>query len=240
MRLPKACGLTVSLLLFLPFATQARTAPAQTSSQSTTTEQRDPGLYMTFQTDKGNIACKLFEKESPITVGKMVGLAMGKISYVDPRTKQTTKKRFFDGLTFHRVIPGFMIQGGDPLGTGTGGPEGPGFPYKNENSPGLDFDVPGRLAMANAGPNTNASQFFITEVPNPALNGGYTIWGQCDNPDVVKAIARVKRDPSDKPLTAVHIQHVIVQRVGPAPPNAPEAMAAAPAAPAKNAAPASN
>jgi peptidyl-prolyl cis-trans isomerase A (cyclophilin A) len=224
MRLPKACSLTVSLLLFLPFATQARTAPAQTSSQSTTTEQRDPGLYMTFQTDKGNIACKLFEKESPITVGKMVGLAIGKISYVDPRTKQSTKKRFFDGLTFHRVIPGFMIQGGDPLGTGTGGPEGPGFPYQNENSPGLTFNVAGRLAMANAGPNTNASQFFITEAPQPSLNGGYTIWGQCGNVDVVKAIASVQRDSQDKPLMPVHMVRVVVERVGPAPANAPEAM----------------
>jgi peptidyl-prolyl cis-trans isomerase A (cyclophilin A) len=183
----------------------------------------------------GAISCKLFEKESPVTVGKMVGLAIGKISYIDPSTKQTVHKKFFDGLTFHRVIPGFMIQGGDPLGTGTGGPEGPGFPYKNENSPGLNFDVPGRLAMANAGPNTNASQFFITEVPNPALNGGYTIWGQCDNPDAVKAIARVKRDTNDKPLMAVHIQHVVVQRVGPAPANAPEAMTgAAPASAARS------
>ena len=199
------------------------------------TAGRAPGLYMTFQTDMGAISCKLFEKESPVTVGKMVGLAIGKISYVDPATKQTVHKKFFDGLTFHRVIPGFMIQGGDPLGTGTGGPEGPGFPYKNENSPGLNFDVPGRLAMANAGPNTNASQFFITEVPNPSLNGGYTIWGQCDNPDVVKAIARVKRDANDKPLTPVHIQHVIVERVGPAPANAPEAIAggAAPASAAR-------
>jgi peptidyl-prolyl cis-trans isomerase A (cyclophilin A) len=224
MRLPKVCGWTVSLLLFLPFATQARTAPAPAPSQSTTTGQRDPGLYMTFQTDKGNIACKLFEKESPITVGKMVGLAIGKISYLDPRTKQTARKRFFDGLTFHRVIPGFMIQGGDPLGTGTGGPEGPGFPYQNENSPGLTFNVAGRLAMANAGPNTNASQFFITEAPQPSLNGGYTIWGQCENVDVVKAIAAVQRDSQDKPLMPVHMVRVIVERVGPAPANAPEAM----------------
>ena len=228
MRLPKLDGLTVSLLLFLPLATPARTepAPGQASSQSAATEQRDPGLYMTFQTDKGNIACKLFEKESPVTVGKMVGLAIGKVSYVDPRTKQATKKRFFDGLTFHRVIPGFMIQGGDPLGNGTGGPEGPGFPYQNENSPGLTFNVAGRLAMANAGPNTNASQFFITEAPQPSLNGGYTIWGQCGNVDIVKAIASVQRDRQDKPLTPVHIVRVVVERVGPAPANAPEAMSA--------------
>src|SRR5205807_3612425 len=123
-------------------------------------------------------------------------------------------------------IPNFMIQGGDPLGTGTGSPGGPGFPYQNETSPGLTFNVPGRLAMANAGPNTNASQFFITETPYPSLNGGYTIWGQCQNPDVVKAVASVQRDSQDKPITPVHIQHVVVERVGPAPPNAPEAMSA--------------
>ena len=231
MQLSKLFGLSVVLLLLSPAATYAQTAA---------TGQREPGLYMTFQTEKGNISCKLFEKESPITVGKMVGLAIGKISYIDPRTKQPTQKKFFDGLTFHRVIPGFMIQGGDPLGTGTGGPEGPGFPYQNETSPGLTFNMPGRLAMANAGPNTNASQFFITEAAYPSLNGGYTIWGQCDNVDVVKAITGVQRDRSDKPLTPVHMLHVIVERVGPAPANAPEAMSARPASsgtPSKNTAP---
>ena len=228
MRLPKLFGLTAALLLSLPLAAHAQTAPpsGQTAQGAPAPQQREPGLYMTFQTDKGNIACKLFEKEAPITVGKMVGLAIGKVSYIDPRTKQQNRNKFFDGLTFHRVIPGFMIQGGDPLGTGTGGPTGPGFPYQNETSPGLTFNVPGRLAMANAGPNTNASQFFITEAAYPSLNGGYTLWGQCQNQDVVKAIASVQRDGQDKPLTPVHIQHVIVQRVGPAPPNAPEAMSA--------------
>ena len=185
---------------------------------------RDPGLYMTFQTDKGDIACKLYEKEAPLTVHTMVGLAIGKISYQDPATHQTMKKKFFDGLTFHRVIPMFMIQGGDPLGTGFGSPEGPGFPYKNESVSTLKFDVPGRLAMANSGPNTNGSQFFITEAAYPSLNGGYTIWGQCGNADVVQAIARVPRDANDKPNTPVHIKRVIVERVGPAPADAPESM----------------
>ncbi len=187
-------------------------------------DSREPGLYMTFETDKGNIACKLFEEEAPITVRTMVGLAIGKTSYVDPRTNQSNRNMFFDGLTFHRVIPQFMIQGGDPLGTGTGGPGGPGFPYQTETSPRLKFDVPGRLAMANAGPDTNRSQFFITEVAASSLDGGYTIWGQCENVDLVKAIARVPRGANDKPNTPVHIQHVMVERVGPAPPNAPEAM----------------
>lgn len=218
MRLSKFVVAAAILFPALPLATRVQAAPQS--------GQREPGLYMTFQTDKGNIACKLFEKEAPITVRTMVGLAIGKLSYTDPRTRQQNRNKFFDGLTFHRVIPGFMIQGGDPLGNGTGGPEGAGFPYQNETSPGLAFNVPGRLAMANAGANTNRSQFFITEAAYPSLNGGYTIWGQCENPDVVKAIASVQRDSSDKPIMPVHIQHVVVERVGPAPANAPESMSA--------------
>ena len=228
MRLLKLAGLPAALLLSLPLVVCGQAPPPSgQTAQVAAAGQREPGLYMTFQTDKGDVACKLFEKESPITVGKMVGLAIGKTSYIDPRTGQQNRNKFFDGLTFHRVIPGFMIQGGDPLGTGTGGPKGPGFPYQNESSPALTFNTPGRLAMANAGPNTNASQFFITVAPYPSLNGGYTIWGQCQNQDVVKAIAGVQRDSSDKPLTPVHIKHVVVERVGPAPANAPEAMSGA-------------
>lgn len=215
-----------ALFALLPIAGHFQAAPHQqaAASDAAQVDTRAPGLYLTFQTDKGDIACKLYEAEAPVTVHTMVGLAIGKIAYIDPRTKQGTRKRLFDGLTFHRVIPGFMIQGGDPLGNGTGGPVGPGFPYKSEVVKSLKFDVPGRLAMANAGPNTNRSQFFITEAPQSSLNGGYTIWGQCGNIDVVKAIARVKRDGRDKPFTPVFIAHVIVERVGPAPADAPEAM----------------
>ena len=139
----------------------------------------------------------------------MVGLAIGKISYVHPETKQTERKKFFDGLIFDRVIPGVMIQGGDLLGTGVGHPEGPGFPYKSEIVPALKFDAPGRLAMANSGPDTNDTHFFITEAAYPAFNGKYTIWGQCENVDVVKAIAQVPRDAGDTPVTSVHIQRVV-------------------------------
>jgi len=174
--------------------------------------QREPGLYMTFETENGNITCKLFENETPVTVRKIVGLAVGKIG----------GKRFYDGLIFHRVIPGFMIQGGDPLGTGTGSPKSPGFPFKDEFVPTLKFDAAGRLAMANSGPNTNGSQFFITEAPTPHLNNHHTIFGQCGNLDVVKAIARVPRDQNDRPKTPVHMKRVIVERVGPAPADAPE------------------
>ncbi len=183
----------------------------------------DPGLYMIFETSMGDIRCRLFENEAPVAVRTIVGLATGSKSYIDPATKKkVTGKRFYDGLTFHRVIPRFMIQGGDPLGTGEGDPEGPGFPFQDEFVPTLRFDVPGRLAMANAGPNTNGGQFFITEVATPFLNDRHTIFGQCGNLDTVKAIARVPAE-ADRPLKPVIIKHVTVQRVGPAPKDAPEA-----------------
>lgn len=205
------CIFTVSLLL-LP-AVGAGPTPA---------DKRKPGLYWMLETDKGNISCKLFEAEAPVTVRTMVGLAIGKVSYVHPETKQTERKKFFDGLIFDRVIPGAMIQGGDLLGTGVGHPEGPGFPYKSEIVPSLKFDAPGRLAMANSGPDTNDTHFFITEAPFPSFDGKYTIWGQCENVDVVKAIARVPRDAGDTPVTPVHILRVVIERVGPAPADPPE------------------
>lgn len=187
------------------------------------TTSREPGLYMTLQTNHGALTCKLFEKEAPLTVRTIVGLALGKKSYTDPKTGQTVEgKKFYDGLTFHRVIPEFMIQGGDPLGNGMGGPRGPGFPFKDECVASLKFDVPGRLAMANAGPGTNGSQFFITEVPTPHLHMRHTIFGQCENVDLVKAIARVPTKGSDMPAKPVIIERVIVERVGPAPADAPE------------------
>ena len=187
-------------------------------------QNRAPGLYLTFETNKGSLTCKLFEKEAPVTVRTIVGLALGHKSYEDPRTgSKVSGKRFYDGLTFHRVIPEFMIQGGDPLGNGTGGPRGEGFPYPDEFVATLKFDVPGRLAMANSGPRTNGSQFFITEVATPHLNNRHTIFGQCENLDVVKAIARVATVSSNVPSQPVVIERVVVERVGPAPANAPEA-----------------
>jgi peptidyl-prolyl cis-trans isomerase A (cyclophilin A) len=191
---------------------------------ATPADKRKPGLYWTLETNKGKISCKLFEAEAPLTVRTMVGLAIGKISYVNPETKQEERKKFFDGLTFHRVIPPVMIQGGDLLGTGTTALEGPGFPYKSEISAGLKFDAPGRLAMANRGADQNDSQFFITESAYPSFNGKYTVWGQCENVDVVKAIADGQRDTNNHPVAPVHIQHVIVERVGPAPADAPESL----------------
>ena len=208
------------ILLSALFAALIFSAP----SQSAPADKRKPGLYWTLETDKGKIACKLYETEAPVTVRTMVGLTIGKLSFVHPETKEVMRKKFFDGLTFHRVIPPVMIQGGDLLGTGFGHPEGSGFPYKSEIAPSLKFDAPGRLAMANSGPDKNDTQFFITESAYPAFNGKYTIWGQCENVDVVKAIAEAPRGAGDRPTTPVHIQHVIVERVGPAPADAPETM----------------
>jgi peptidyl-prolyl cis-trans isomerase A (cyclophilin A) len=135
-----------------------------------------PGdLYAVFQTSRGNIVVKLFEKDAPKTVANFVGLATGKQEWIDPRTGQKSKAKLYDGTVFHRVIPQFMIQGGDPLGTGTGGP---GFKFEDEFQSGRKFDKPALLAMANAGPNTNGSQFFITEVATPHLNNRHTIFGE--------------------------------------------------------------
>jgi peptidyl-prolyl cis-trans isomerase A (cyclophilin A) len=221
-------SLVVALVVVSAGVLAAQAPPASSAPQA----QKDPGLYMNFETSMGTIHCKLFEKEAPVAVRTIVGLALGTKSYVDPKTKQTVAgKRFYDGLIFHRVIPRFMIQGGDPLGTGEGGPEGPGFPFDDEFLPGLRFDVPGRLAMANAGPRTNGSQFFITETPTPYLTGKHTIFGQCEDLELVKAIARVPA-ADDRPLKPVVIRKVAIERVGPAPANAPEAVPArkAPAA----------
>jgi peptidyl-prolyl cis-trans isomerase A (cyclophilin A) len=209
-----------SIIAVLALAVVSLAAPQQTAPPTQT--ERQPGLYMTFETSMGDIHCRLFETETPLTVRTIVGLAIGKVSYIDPKTKQKVSgKRFYDGLTFHRVIPSFMIQGGDPLGTGMGDPEGPGFPFKDEFVPSLRFDVPGRLAMANAGPSTNGSQFFITEVRTAYLNDLHTIFGQCEDLPVVKAIARVPAK-EEVPVTPVVIKHVSVERMGPKPADAPE------------------
>ena len=145
-------------------------------------------LYAIFQTSRGNIVVKLLEKEAPKTVANFVGLATGKQQWTDPRTRQKTTAKLYDGTVFHRVIPQFMIQGGDPLGTGTGDP---GYRFEDEFQSGRKFDRPGLLAMANAGPNTNGSQFFITEVPTPHLNNKHTIFGEVvKGQDLVPQIAR--------------------------------------------------
>lgn len=169
-----------------------------------------PGLYVLFETSMGDFVCQLFEKEAPETVSNFIGLALGTKEWIEPQTGRPTRKRLYNGLTFHRVIPGFMIQGGDPKGDGTGGP---GFEFRDEISPSLRFDRAGRLAMANRGPNTNGSQFFITLRDTPWLNGRHTIFGQVvRGQEVIEKISQVPRDPSDRPLEPVVIKRVTVQR----------------------------
>jgi len=164
-----------------------------------------------IDTTAGKLTCTLFPDKAPIGVANFIGLSEGTKDWISPVTHQ--KKHgvpLYDGTIFHRVIPNFMIQGGDPLGTGAGDP---GYQFKNETSSDLKFDRPGRLAYANAGPDTNGSQFFITEVPYPSLNGGYTIFGQCDDASVaiVKQIARTGRDSNDRPYRPVKINHITIQ-----------------------------
>ena len=184
--------------------------PAATKPAKPAKPAREPGLYATIKTSMGDIKLQLFEKQSPLAVKNFVGLATGTKTWTDPRNGKPTQKPLYNGTTFHRVIPGFMIQGGDPLGNGMGTP---GYKFANENSPDLTFDRKGRLAMANAGPNTNGSQFFITVAPYPSLNGGYTIFGQVlEGQDVVDEISQVPRDVRDKPLTPVTILGVVIER----------------------------
>src|SRR5215467_16208033 len=162
-------------------------------------------LTATLLTNQGPIVIRLFPDQAPKTVRNFVDLAQGGREWTDPRTGRATTGKLYDGTVFHRVIPNFMIQGGDPLGNGTGGP---GYSFRDEQSD-LTVDVPGLLAMANSGPNTNGSQFFITEVPTPHLDGHYNLFGQCDNNDLVKQIARMATDPrNDRPFNPVKINHV--------------------------------
>lgn len=160
-----------------------------------------------IHTTAGDLHCTLFQKIAPIGVANFIGLANGSKDWTSPVSH--AKKHgvpLYDGTIFHRVIPAFMIQGGDPKGDGTGDP---GYTFKNETSPTVTFDHPGRLAYANAGPDTNGSQFFITEVPYPSLNGGYTIFGQCDDAavELVKKIARMATD-GERPLRPIKITHI--------------------------------
>ena len=186
-------------------------AAAAAAKPATATPARPTAI---IETTAGKLTCTLFPDVAPLGVANFIGLAQGTKDWTNPISH--AKKHgvpLYDGTIFHRVIPDFMIQGGDPAGSGSGDV---GFEFKNETSPTLKFDRPGRLAYANAGPGTNGSQFFITEVAYPSLNGGYTLFGQCDEPSIalVKQIARMGRDANDRPYRPVKITHIVITKGG--------------------------
>jgi peptidyl-prolyl cis-trans isomerase A (cyclophilin A) len=167
-------------------------------------------LTATLRTTEGTVGIQLFPDHAPKTVRNFVELAEGGREWNDPRTSSVTKEKLYDGTIFHRVIAGFMIQGGDPLGTGTGGP---GYKFADEIHPDLTFDRPYLLAMANAGPGTNGSQFFITVAPTPWLTGKHTIFGRViEGADVVDKISRVQTRPGDRPVSDVVVESLTIQR----------------------------
>ncbi len=226
--------------VFILLAMAAVAVGAQTSTQAApaakpSTAAKPPVHHATatgkptavIETTAGNLTCTLFPDKAPIGVENFIGLATGTKDWKNPVSGSTKHGvPLYDGTIFHRVIPSFMIQGGDPAGNGTGDP---GYKFKNEVSSDLLFDKPGRLAYANSGPDTNGSQFFITEVAVPHLNGNYTIFGQCDEASVelVRKIARMATDPSnDRPFRPVKIVHIKIVHEG-------AAAAAKPATPAK-------
>ncbi len=210
-------------LFFVAAPTWAQSGSQGTPAKSSTTAK--PPVHQTatgqpmaiIETSVGNMTCTLFPDKAPIGVQNFIGLATGTKDWKTIRGATKHGVPLYDGTIFHRVIAGFMIQGGDPAGTGSG-PD-PVDKFKNEVSSDLLFDRPGRLAYANAGPNTNSSQFFITEVATPHLKGNYTIFGQCDAATValVKEIAHMATDPqNDRPFRPVKIVHVKIVRGEPA------------------------
>ena len=173
---------------------------------------RQPGTYAVFNTSEGTIVCRLFEKEAPVTVKNFTDLAEGKRDWKDNVSGKGGSGPLYSGTIFHRVIPKFMLQGGDPSGTGMGGP---GYKFQDETkgSP-HNFDQPGKLAMANSGPNTNGSQFFITVAPTSWLTGKHTIFGEViEGQDLINKISNVQRNPQDRPLKDVVLQSITIERV---------------------------
>jgi len=172
---------------------------------------RPSGTYAIFETSQGNIVVKLLEKEAPNTVANFVGLAEGTKEFTDEATGKKQKKNFYDGLVFHRVIPKFMIQGGCPQGTGRGGP---GYKFADEFHPLLNHSKAGKLSMANAGPGTNGSQFFITVAATPWLDNKHSIFGEVvEGQNVADKISNLPRDSGDRPKTPVVLQKVRIERV---------------------------
>jgi peptidyl-prolyl cis-trans isomerase A (cyclophilin A) len=237
----------MAFAIFVLILMAGSTVVAQSSSQAAPAAKPAAAKPTAIiDTTAGKMTCTLFPDKAPIGVENFIGLATGTKDWKNPVSGAMKHGvPLYDGTIFHRVIPEFMIQGGDPAGTGSGAD--PVKAFKNEVSPDLLFDKPGRLAYANAGPNTNTSQFFITEVAltgeqGKALNGHYTIFGQCDDASValVKQIARMARDPNnDKPFRPVKINHISISR-GAAPAKPAGAAAKKPAATTPKTAPSSN
>jgi peptidyl-prolyl cis-trans isomerase A (cyclophilin A) len=199
----------VALLAMSSFSTAGMAASTMAKEKASAAKSEVKAI---IDTTAGKMTCTLYPDKAPKGVANFIGLAKGTKDWMDPSTH--TKKRgvpLYDGTIFHRVIPEFMIQGGDPTGTGTGGT---GDKFGVEASADLTFDKPGRLAYANAGPDTNESQFFITEAATSFLDGKYTIFGQCDDASVelVKKIARMARNESDRPDSPVKIKHITIVR----------------------------
>ena len=174
--------------------------------------QKETGVYATFETSEGKVVFRLFENEAPKTVRNFIELAEGKKEFTDVATGEKVKRPFYDKLTFHRVIPDFMVQGGCPRGDGMGGP---GYNFEDEFHPNMKHDRPGILSMANSGPNTNGSQFFLTVAATPWLDNRHTVFGAVvEGQDVATKISLVPRDGGDRPKTPVILERVTIERVG--------------------------
>ena len=167
-------------------------------------------VYAAFVTTAGNFTARLHDQEAPLTVDNFVGLAEGTKEWTDPRTNRTVTRPYYDGTIFHRVINGFMIQGGDPLGQGIGGP---GYTFVDEFHPALRHDKAGILSMANRGPNTNGGQFFITLAPTPHLDDRHSVFGEVvEGMDVIRAIGKTPTGDRDRPVTDIVIESITVDR----------------------------
>ena len=183
---------------------------ANKASENKKDKKKDKQMIAEFETTLGTFKIKLFHDKAPKTVDNFVGLAEGTLEWTDPKTQKKVKKPFYDGLKFHRVIDGFMIQGGCPLGNGTGDP---GYRFNDEFAPGLKHDKPGMLSMANAGPNTNGSQFFVTVAATPWLDGRHAIFGEVvEGMDIVYKIAQAKTLPGDRPAEDILVKKVTISR----------------------------
>lgn len=188
--------------------TETRRGPAATPEAAPITLDQPAGLYAVFETSLGRIVCKLFPEKAPVTVQNFVDLATGSKKWRNEAEKKWEQRPYYNGLSFHRVIPKFMIQGGDYMSNGTGRV---GYTFEDEFDPALTFDRPGRLAMANAGPHTNGAQFFITVAPTPWLDQKHSIFGEVlEGQDVVSKISSTPRDVHDRPLKAVVIGRVTI------------------------------